>query len=638
MLVVVIAASCNKGGDGIHSDSNDDNNSIFLHDVQYALKVKCGGSVSKVAYSVDCESGVVSPVFSAEDVAKPLVMTVSGKDVSGRLTLTDVDGTFAGTLQMPVDVADSLVVTGTIEIPAAGGDGDDRSTVSLDDLIKKCGHQYTAKFSLNTTEPVVLADSKAYFHFKMSPLQHWLLVNNSRYTMSKDGELWMAAGGMPVVTSFYKMAYNSMAYGKVYDIDHSGFVDMGITNVLWADKNVGADYCEDAGEYIAWDYVLASVAAPLEVPKRGKTGVDDNDFYALYSVTEYVWGEYKGVKGAFFFVPGCTDVDKDPFLFLPAGGSKKNDVISAGELGTYWSSTKYDNTVSYRLFFNKERVLTDSRVSKWTGKMLVRPILRCDAEGGNVEEEEEKPLELRPFFPEDYFWDDVASWYTCRDEEVWDEWALYLFKDNTYVLTQYLAKTDARIIQNVGGFVFDGAADVNYDNFDIIADIWHVKKNVHFENGECSFQKRTFKKELVEKPLVDKSTRNNSGTSILYFPSESHKTKRDVVAWYKQIDARDDTEDFSALYIYGDGDFALVNCWIKDGVQSGKTVMGGSILSDDLGSLDFSNINIDLRVDGYGYSYIQQMTVKDGVCNISGYNQQWKIQDNGLLWELLGLK
>lgn len=638
LVVVVIAASCNKGGDGSPSDSNDDNNSVFLHDVQYTLKVRCGGSASKAAYSEVDESGVVVPVFSADDVAKPLVMTVAGKNVSGRLTLTDVDGTFAGTLQVPVDVADSLVVTGTIENPAAGGDADDRSTVSLDDLVKKCGHQYTAKFSLSTTEPIALADSKSYFHFKMSPLQHWLLINNDRYAMSDDGELWMAADNSPVVTSFYKMAYNAMENGKLYDIDYSGFVDMGITNVLWADKNVGADGCEDAGEYFEWDDVLTCVTAPLEVPKRGKTGIEDNDFHILCSSTTYFWGRYKGVKGMCFFVPGYTDAEKDPFLFFPAGGSKKNTVVSAGELGMYWTSTKYDNSVSFRFFFNKERVLTDSRISKWSGDMSVRPILRCDAEVGNPEEEEEKPQELRPFFPEDYSWDDVVAWYTCRDEEVWEDWALYLFKDNTYVLTQYLAKTDARIIQNVGSFVIDGAADDGYNNFDIIADIWHVKKNVHFENGECTFQKRNFKKDLHDMPVVGKCTRDNSGTSILYFPSEIHKTKRDVVAWYKQIDARDDMEDFLALYVYGDDKFCLVSCWIKDGVQSGKILMEGNIQSAVIGGIDFCNMNIDLCVEGFGYTYIQQMTVVDGVCTISGYNQQWKIQDNGLLWELLGLK
>ncbi len=120
---------------------------MILQDVEYSLTVKGGGAVAKIESNANEDISVVgAPVFTAKDVAMPLVMTVVGEDVSGTLTLKNTDGTFSGKLRVPVGVADTLALVGRFEMPAFGGDDDDRSVISLDDLIKKCGHRYTANF------------------------------------------------------------------------------------------------------------------------------------------------------------------------------------------------------------------------------------------------------------------------------------------------------------------------------------------------------------------------------------------------------------------------------------------------------------------------------------------------------------
>lgn len=146
LAALIVCPACGDDGDDKTSDDPGSNSTVFLQNVDYTLKVDSGGQL-----------------FSEEDVSKPLVMDVKGDGVSGSLTLKSVDGTFAGKLTVPVGVADTLTLTGTVSVPAAGGDADYQSIISLEDLMDKCGHLYTAKFNYKWDEPAALADSKAYF-------------------------------------------------------------------------------------------------------------------------------------------------------------------------------------------------------------------------------------------------------------------------------------------------------------------------------------------------------------------------------------------------------------------------------------------------------------------------------------------
>ena len=626
----VFCVSCGKddhvNGDEsstLPGDEGGKGSTLFIGDVPYTLKV-----ASRDVF------------FTEDDIAKPLVMNVSGKNVTGTLVLQNVDGTFAGTLKAPVNIADSLELTGTIEIPAAGGDTDDRSTISLDDLKQKCGHKYTANFRYAATSAAELTDSQAYFHFKMSPLQHWLLINSKKYPMSDDGEVWVAIGeNTPIVTSFFKMTYQEVHGGETYTIDHSGLVDLGIAGVLWADKNVGATSFVDPGKYYSWDDAQTSVETPLEVPNGGKAQSLDNDFAILCASTAHKWCEYKGVWGACFFMPGHEDIDKDPMIFLPAGGVKQASVFAVNESGMYWTSTRFDSYESFRFFFNQKRFTTESRIKNNWGDMLVRPIVHCNAKNDNKNDNTPVELmELRPFFPEDYSWDDVAAWYTNRNEDENEEWALYLLKNNRYILTQYIAKSDTKIIQNSGDYSVVGEADPNYRNFDIELTVWHRKKNVHFENGGCNFLKVQLNKEQTETPLISKCTKDNSNTSILYYPWVERLDISPVVAWYKQEEAHDDEVDFMAFYLYDDAVYRFVKCWIRNGEQAGSMIFDGYLIGhDDLIGLDLRNMSVDIFRDESGFKNTGSLSVVDGVLTISGYDIKMEMQDPQLLRELLGL-
>ena len=643
LSAVLLASSCSKGDDSNDpSEKGSTNKTTFIHDIPYSLKVKSGGASSKMSYLPDDDATTtkVSTSFTEEDVAKPLVMTITGKDVSGTLTLQNVDGLFAGTLTVPADAPDTLLLTCTIEVPAAGSNDDNYSTESLVDLMSRCGHKYSAEFNYGSDDVLTLKDSKGYYHFLMSPLQRWLLVNSRKYPVNEDGEVWIALDETSsIVTNFYKQLSKNVEGGKLYTIDRSGLVDLGITNVLWADKNVGAKSFVDAGTYYSWDDALTSVESPLEVPKGGKDNASDNDFAILCASTAHKWCEYKGVLGACFFMPGHEDIDHDPMIFLPAGGVKQASVFSVNESGMYWTSTRFDSYESFRFFFNQKRFTTESRIKNNWGDMLVRPIVHYNVKGNdNTDETPVGPMELRPFFPEDYSWDDVAAWYTNRNEDENEEWALYLLKNNRYVLTQYIAKSDTKIIQNSGDYSVVGEADPNYRNFDIELTVWHRKKNVHFENGGCNFLKVQLNKEQTETPLISKCTKDNSNTSILYYPWVERLDISPVVAWYKQGEAHDDEVDFMAFYLYDDAVYRFVKCWIRNGEQAGSLIFDGYLIGhDDLIGLDLRNMSADIFRDESGFKNTGSLSVVDGVLTISGYDIKMEMQDPQLLRELLGL-
>jgi hypothetical protein len=271
--------------------------------------------------------------------------------------------------------------------------------------------------------------------------------------------------------------------------------------------------------------------------------------------------------------------------------------------------------------------------------MLVRPIVHCNAKNDNKNDNTPVELmELRPFFPEDYSWDDVAAWYTNRNEDENEEWALYLLKNNRYVLTQYIAKSDTKIIQNSGDYSVVGEADPNYRNFDIEATVWHRQKTVHFENGECNFQKVQLQQERIETPLIAKCTKDNSNTSILYYPWVERLDISPVVAWYKQEEAHDDEVDFMAFYLYDDAFYRFVKCWIRNGEQAGSLIFDGYLIGhDDLIGLDLRNMSADIFRNESGYKHTGELSIVDGVLTISGYSIKMKIQDVNLFSELLGL-
>ena len=640
LMVSLIAAtalcmSCgdddnNAGGDP--SSSEEGNASVFLHNVSYTLTVHCDGSITQESSTDNEEISSIVPQFGEAEVAMPLVMHVAGKDVSGTLTLQDTYGTFAGTLQVPIDIADTLLLTGTIEIPASGDVQDNRSAISLDDLIQKCGHKYTVNFKYKESQPVIPTDSKAYFEFIMSPCQRWLLVNNDRYYLNREGKVWIAVDNKtPIVTNFYKIPYNNVNGGKIYTIDRAGLVDLGIFNTLWADRNVGAENFWDDGDYYYWDEAQTCVEAPLEVPTCGEMWSDNNDFYNLWRLY-YFRGNYNDIMGYYVLADGCFDIDSDPFIFLPASGVKIGGLLtSKGVYGLYWSSTELDSKNAYRLFFQSHNTECDSYHDKLFGASSVRAIRRGNATGNNNSGNEDEPLELMPFFPEDYPAEDVVAWYISRDEVNNEEWALYLFNDQTYLLTQYIAASDSRVLYRAGNYAIEGDGDPTYDNFEMVATVAQSTMSVRFENGEGSIFDRVFHHEKGDVPQAKEYTRNNLNSQAVYFPHDEYSVD-DVAAWYRQVDASDN--EFVLLYLLKDNRFVVITCKRNDEEISGHILASGVIVPAEGSKLDYYNMVVNASINEMdGSSW--QIEFKDGIAHIDKFYLEY--QDLNTLRPMLGM-
>ena len=613
LAALIVCPACGDDGDDKTSDDPGSNSTVFLQNVDYTLKVDSGGQL-----------------FSEEDVSKPLVMDVKGDGVSGSLTLKSVDGTFAGKLTVPVGVADTLTLTGTVSVPAAGGDADYQSIISLEDLMDKCGHLYTAKFNYKWDEPAALADSKAYFHFVMSPLQHWMMVNSSKVSINKDGEVWVAFDEKTaVVTNFYKLAYEKVEGGKVYDVDRSGFVDLGFQNVLWADKNVGAKSYEDVGGYYVWTDALDCVSLPLSLPEGGESG----DFAKLCDLTEQEWGEYNDMTGYFYMRRGYSDRDKDPFIFLPAAGTMIGGLHTADNYGFYWSSKQYDRDNAYRLYFREGWTLPDGYCHKSNmGSMSVRAVWRGDAQEVDPNNHGEQK-ELQPFFPMGYPWEEVVAWYTSKDEDKKEEWALYLFADNTYAVTQYIMQKDDRVVHFAGGFSVVGVADESYDDFVIVASVRYRDVRIRFIDGECTFMGRMFSREDGKAPAATPCTIDNNSVPAVHLPSSY--LLDNVVAWYRQNGP--DYNDFMVLFLFNDNTYSVCTCQVKDGGQKGSEFVSGMFTLEDGSELDFENMTVNATAVGAGFSYPPQtVTFANGTCTMFTYT--FELQDLALLWEILGFK
>ena len=613
LIALALLVSCNKKDDD-HANPNeggDEGQTVFIYDLPYTLNVQ-------------------SPEFTAEDVAKPLAMTITGKNVSGTLTLQNADGTFSGTLQMPSNVPDSLLLTATIEIPAAGGETDDYSTVSLADVMSKCGHKYVGTFEYRSEGGVALKDSKAYFEFRMSPCQHWMKINSQKYPVNSDGKVWIAVDEKTsIVTTFYRQAYETVEGGSVYTVDREGFVDFGITNMLWADRNVGAEHIWDFGEYYDWDEAQESITLPKELPVGGEKDDDENDFELLFANTEQQWGKYNGVTGCYFFMPDYTDKSKDPFIFLPAGGAMSGDHHISNDCCLYWSSKEYDADNAYRLFVRQGLTQTDNHISKSSiGSMSVRPIRH----GNNYNDEGKYDQELKPlaaFFPTGYDASSVVAWYTCKNETRKDVWALYLFDDNKYIVTRHQVQKEERIINNAGVYEIVGEDDNSYNNFTIKATLGSEEKNIVFSDGECTLLNKQFTKEDGALPEATDYTQSNINVRAIYFPAT--QSVNQVAAWYKEMGAND--KSYRVFYLFNDNTYSVCFNQIKDGMQQGSEMAAGTYWATD-GNYDYQNMNMEISARQDGQDYTIPLPIKNGQVTMLMITME--LQELSLLHELLG--
>lgn len=365
---VLLATSCSKDND---SDNSVVNNPVETQNiasptesspsesnaVPFSIKVVTGKSLSKIGYS---DNGIVTPAFTTEDVTNNLSMTISnGTTPIGTLTLKNVSGTFDG--ELSPEPADGTELTATITYNE--GSVTTSSTISIIDLMENCAHTYTGTFIYKTDDNVMLTDDKAYFEIFMSPLQHNIDLTigdeKQNFIMSDEGKVWIAvAGGTKVSTNF---TYKKPNAGTITTIKREGLVDLGIKDILWADKNVGASTYDGVGEYYTFDAATSTespiISSPLELPTSGSATY--YDFSILKGSCTWIWttGYNGGTRAGYIvFKKNGSDISKDPHIFLPVAGYLSWGSPSESGKGFYWSRSSTNSEHAYSLSFDEDNI------------------------------------------------------------------------------------------------------------------------------------------------------------------------------------------------------------------------------------------------------------------------------------------
>ena len=157
-------------------------------------------------------------------------------------------------------------------------------------------------------------------------------------------------------------------YTLAANFDHA-YVDLGLpSGLLWATCNMGANTPDDYGDYFAWGEI-----APKPTYTNENYNYSDNhsilppdhdaatvnwggswrmptqeEFQELLDNTTSQWTSQNGMNGMLF-----TSTTNSNSIFLPAAGDG-NNLISAGKIGSYWSSfLSLDNQFyAKRLYFS----------------------------------------------------------------------------------------------------------------------------------------------------------------------------------------------------------------------------------------------------------------------------------------------
>lgn len=165
-------------------------------------------------------------------------------------------------------------------------------------------------------------------------------------------------------------------------IGGADYVDLGLPSGLkWATMNLGANAPEEAGLYFSWGNVEGHAAGSgynfnsstyNSTPGGGISGLSQHDsfgqaydaahailggswrmptdaeFKELYDNTDSEWTTLNGVAGRKFMKKS----DHSVFIFFPAAGNYGGSSLSgSGSLGYYWSSSWYNSSRGYYLYF-----------------------------------------------------------------------------------------------------------------------------------------------------------------------------------------------------------------------------------------------------------------------------------------------
>ena len=146
-------------------------------------------------------------------------------------------------------------------------------------------------------------------------------------------------------------------------------VDLGLpSGTLWADRNIGADAPEDAGDYYRFgetvaftedspEYVYDDIEESIAGTERDAATVNLGKNYKMPTLDqikelidecEWEWTKKNGVKGMKVTGPNGNSI------FLPASGyrdSSSGTLGSVGSYGYYWSASPYSDNGGRSLRF-----------------------------------------------------------------------------------------------------------------------------------------------------------------------------------------------------------------------------------------------------------------------------------------------
>ena len=189
------------------------------------------------------------------------------------------------------------------------------------------------------------------------------------------------------IKSFISKNANEVEASKIYTIDRSGLVDLGIRDgILWADRNIYAENVYDYGYYFSYDYLDGSlgptnpVSAPLSIPKAEDSD-RDNDFYNLKMDCDWKWTtnyNNSGKAGYIVYKKGGSNISEDPHIFLPAAGFTNGNGTTTpftSPNGFYWSSTRKNSVSIYVLSFKEGEVRPYDDIDRSAG-LPIRAVRR----------------------------------------------------------------------------------------------------------------------------------------------------------------------------------------------------------------------------------------------------------------------
>jgi len=356
---ILLATSCGKDDDSTVTANNEPSNNeptpveIVAQPeyvkIPFSVKVDNGSKLSKMSYT-GSDASITRSFEDSE--ADNLTMSVTGNGIKESTLTLKKDGDafiFDGEITVESgkedDFSNGIELTGKfgekLTTPAS-------STVSLLNLMQNCNHEYMTTFNSNTTDPVVIYDQNAYFHFTLAPTQTKMKISTGEYSEFKinaDGtkEIWIAvAGGTVVSGNLVSTSGMTTVASKIYNAKRTDVVDLGFSNnTLWKTSN------ESNNELVT--YANISIPEGYRLPSKDEL----NEFIGMsYTIQDKVYS-YTTEYGSISF----------PLLGYKTAEGVLNQF---NQVGYYWSSDEaeggqaFDLVLVTNFYYDHERQVIQS--------------------------------------------------------------------------------------------------------------------------------------------------------------------------------------------------------------------------------------------------------------------------------------